>query len=571
MGSFRSYVADVRRDAGSALSTAALLVAAGALLEGVGIVAILPFAALITGQADTDAARSILGFMDHAGLSGEWERALALSIGFLIILALRSVVVWKRDTALFQLGLRYVDNWRSTLFRAIADARWSAVSELRRTDIEHSITNDVMRLSTGTDRLLRACAALALVVVQLAIVALLAPLLLLLVLVLIGLAALVTLPLLRKADALGQRLTQSGRKIHRVLGDFLSSQKLARLNNAESEFLDRFDISVSAVRAHQSEFFASQTAARGWFQFAAGCMVIAALLIGFFLLETPVSVLAVTLLVLARLVAPILLLAQTGQSLANTLPAFDALQTTLVKLNGAAQIAPKLSCHPRPDGPAALKLSDISFSYPGQDAAVLSGVNLEIKPGEMVALSATSGAGKTTLLDIVGGLHAPHSGAIAVDGRPMREAADLRLWRSQLAYLPQDPFLFDSSLRENLMWSTDHADEERIAQALEAAQIAKFVEKLPNGLESRTGERGQNLSGGERQRVCIARALLRRPRLLILDEATSAIDAGIEAKVLGNISAMRDQFSVLFVTHRAEALRHADRVFTLSDGKMAEK
>lgn len=567
-GLFRSYFSDVRRAAGRDLPIAALLVVAGAVLEGIGIVAILPFAALITGNADTDAARSILSFMGGIGIESEFARAMALSGGFLAVLALRGLVVWRRDTKLFQMGLAYVDGWRSTLFRAIANAKWSTVSALQRTDIEHSITNDVMRLSSGTDRMLRGGAAIALAFVQLGIIALLAPKLLILVGVLIGIAVLVTIPLLRKANALGKRLTQSGRKIHRVLGDFLASQKLARLNNAEAQFLDRFDRSVRDARTSQMEFFASQTAARLGFQFAAGCVVVAALLAGFFVLETPISILAVTLLVLARLVAPIQTIAQTGQAVANVLPAYAALQATLETLRSdaepAAQPIPTLPS----TGPAALHLEQVGFCYPGQNAAVLSDVSFAIEAGEIVALSAPSGQGKTTLLDIVSGLHQPSAGAVLVDGAVLSDQLAIRNWRARLAYLPQDPFLFDSTIRENLLWSAAHNSDDDLRDALRSAEIGDFVDALPDGLDTRAGERGQNFSGGERQRLCIARALLRRPAMLILDEATNALDGALESRILANLSALRHQTTLLIVSHRAQTLDHADRVISLTDGQV---
>ncbi|MDN3644829.1 ABC transporter ATP-binding protein [Pontixanthobacter aestiaquae] len=569
MGAFRSYFADVRRDAGRDLPLAALLVGAGALLEGIGIVAILPFAALITGNADTQTARSILEFMGSLGISTEVGRALVLSCGFLLLLALRGLVVWKRDTKLFYMGLGYVDRWRSKLFRAIADAQWSVVSNLRRTDIEHSITNDVMRLSSGTDRMLKGGAAIALALVQLAIIALLAPTLLLMVLSLVLVAAAVTGPLLRKANRLGQRLTNSGRQIHSVLGDFLISQKLARLNNAQNQFLDRFDSSVRDVRSHQLDFFKSQTAARICFQFAAGCVVVAALLVGFFVLLTPLSVLAVTLLVLARLVGPVQMVAQTGQAIANTLPAYTSLEATLAELQDAAEPLTELDRTDHKMGPASLVLSDISFAYSESSPPVLTDVDLTIAAGEIVALSGVSGDGKTTLLDIIAGLHHAVDGAITVDGEHLDTPSAFRNWRSQLAYLPQDPFLFDSSLRENLTWSAEAVADEALWTALEIAGADGFVRKMSDGLDSRAGERGQNMSGGQRQRICIARALLRKPRLLILDEATNALDAQLEKDILERLIAMRDQFSIILVTHRRDTQQLADRLVTLSGGKIA--
>ena len=572
MGEFLTYFADLRRDAGRQLPVAALLVALGALLEGVGVLAILPFAAVITGTADTQLSRDLLGWMSQFGIASEWSRAIALVGAFLALLAIRGIVIWQRDTRLLSLGLGYVDRWRSKLFRAIGAADWPTVSALRRTDIEHAVTNDVARLSAGTDQLLRAGAAGAMVLVQLGIVALLSPLLLVLVGVLMGTALLFTLPLLRKANLLGKRITHSGRRIHGVLGDFMASQKLARLNNAEGDFLDRFDSAVSDVRGHQLAFQKSQITARLVFQFAAGMVVLTALLVGFFILQTPLSVLAVTMVVLARLVGPIQMIAQTGQAIANALPAYGALRELYADLLAAAESPAAKPAQPaRIGGPARLSLTGASFTYQGQSQPVLHSVSLTIEPGEIIALSGKSGAGKTTLLDILSGLLLPGSGELKVDGILVDSEAAMRGWRAQLAYLPQDPFLFDAPLRENLVWSADNPSDEQLWHALELAGAADFVRSARDGLQTRSGERGQAFSGGERQRLCIARALLRNPRLMILDEATSALDARLENDILTRLSAMRDRFSILYVTHRRDALVHADRVLSLEEGRIVSQ
>ena len=571
MEQFKAYLADIWHDSGKQMPLAALLVILGALVEGIGLLAILPLAALITGNADTELGRWALTTMTEIGLATEFSRALALTCGFLIILALRNLIMWRRDTHLFSLGVGYVDRWRTRLLGAIGNADWATVNSLRRSDFEHAITNDVSRLSSGTDQMLRSSAMLALSLVQLGIIAALSPLLLVLVFALLGVSLLFTLPLMRKANRLGKKLTQSGRRIYGVLGDFMSSQKLARLNNAEAEFLERFDNSVRDVRVNQTAFMSSQIIARGWFQMAAGVAVIAALLIGVFVLKTPLSILAVTILVLARLVGPIQMIAQTGQSLANALPAFSALSATLDELRQAAAPSDSGSIETaRKPGPASLRLENVSFSYPGSSEAILDGASFEISAGEIVALVGPSGTGKTTLLDIASGLLRPVSGAIYADGKRVSDEHDMRQWREQLAYLPQDPFLFDTSIKENLMWCARTSDEADIQQALKMSAVENLITDAPGGLNIRAGERGQALSGGERQRICIARALLRKPRLMILDEATNALDARLEDQILEGLRTMRHQFSILLITHRAETLRHADRVIRLENGRIVE-
>ncbi|MFZ1742294.1 MAG: ABC transporter ATP-binding protein [Pontixanthobacter sp.] len=570
MRQFQSYLADIWRDSGPQIPKAAVLVAAGAILEGIGLLAILPLAALITGNADTEVGKWVLSAMSNLGLNTELTRALALTSGFLILLGLRNLVIRLRDLHLFQLGLGYVDRWRMRLIAAISDASWSTVSTLRRSDFEHAINSDVARLSTSTDQMLRSAASVALSLVQLGIIAALSPLLLLLVFALLSISLLLTLPLMKKANRLGKKLTMTGRRTFNVLGDFMSSQKLARLNNAEVEFQQKFADSICDIQFNQLTYMSSQIAARGWFQMASGFAVTAALLVGVFVLKTPLSVLAVTILVLVRLVGPIQMIAQTGQSLANALPAYAELQKTLQDLAKAAtQHEFKPPATVKRTGPASMVLDAVSFTYPSSSEHILESVSFAIKPGELVALVGPSGAGKTTLLDIASGLLQPTSGTVLADGRPLDSEAEMREWREQLAYLPQDPFLFDSSLRENLLWCARTTDEADIRSALKLSAVDRLTDYAREGLDIRAGERGQALSGGERQRICLARALLRKPRLLILDEATNALDARLEDQILESLKAKRSEFSILLITHRAETLRHADRVITLENGRIA--
>ena len=179
-----------------------------------------------------------------------------------------------------------------------------------------------------------------------------------------------------------------------------------------------------------------------------------------------------------------------------------------------------------------------------------------------------SGAGKTTLLDLVVGLQQPESGRILIDGVPLGEI-DLRQWRRQIGYVPQESVMVDESVIYNLALGEEGLGEAEIREALRAADALAFVEAMPEGLHTRLGEGGSRLSGGQRQRLAIARALVHKPRLLILDEATSNLDAEAQAAVVETVKHLKGSLAILAVSHQDLLIEAADRIYRLAGGKIA--
>lgn len=216
-----------------------------------------------------------------------------------------------------------------------------------------------------------------------------------------------------------------------------------------------------------------------------------------------------------------------------------------------------------------LILDDIRYAYPGGDRQVLNGISLEIERGQSVGIVGTTGAGKSTLIDVILGLLSPTGGRVLVDGADI--ATDPRSWQRKIGYVPQVIFLTDDSLRRNIAFGLPdrEVDESRLCKAVEMAQLADFVESLPQGLETRVGERGLNLSGGQRQRIGVARALYNEPDLLVFDEATSALDAETEREVSKAIDALSGTKTVILIAHRLSTLKNCDRIVMLKDGRIS--
>ena len=218
----------------------------------------------------------------------------------------------------------------------------------------------------------------------------------------------------------------------------------------------------------------------------------------------------------------------------------------------------------RPARGTTLVFDQVTFSYPGRAQPVLRGVSREIRPGQTGALVGATGSGKTTLLQLVPRLANASGGAIRLDGTDIA-SLPLPQLRARVGCAFEDPTLFSASVRENVSFGVPGADEAAILAALEAAQ-AGFVADLPWGLDTRIGEQGMALSGGQRQRIALARAILARPAVLLLDDPLSALDVHTEAEVTRALGAVLDATTGLVVAHRPSTVQLADQVALLEDG-----
>ncbi|MGW3286420.1 ABC transporter ATP-binding protein [Streptomyces sp. NPDC001002] len=217
----------------------------------------------------------------------------------------------------------------------------------------------------------------------------------------------------------------------------------------------------------------------------------------------------------------------------------------------------------------AVAFQGVGHVYETGDRPAVRDFTLSVAPGETVALVGASGAGKSTVLNLVIGFIRPTSGRLLLDGADM-SALDLRTYRRFVSVVPQESILFDGTIRENVAYGMDEADEESVRAALRDANALEFVDRLPRGLDTLVGDRGARLSGGQRQRLAIARALIRDPKVLILDEATSALDTRSEALVQEALARLLRGRTTFVVAHRLSTVRGADRIVVMGDGEILE-
>ena len=200
---------------------------------------------------------------------------------------------------------------------------------------------------------------------------------------------------------------------------------------------------------------------------------------------------------------------------------------------------------------------------------MISGVSLRVEKGQSVAFIGPSGSGKTTMSDIILSLLKPQKGAILMDGIDIEDLGEE--WSKIIGYVPQSVYIVDDTIKHNIAFGEDSIDEEQVWRALEIAQLDDFVKSLPEGINTVVGERGVRFSGGQRQRLAIARALYRNPEILILDEATAALDNETEKEVMKAIEALQGYKTMIIVAHRLTTIRNCDKIYEIKNGEAVER
>lgn len=252
----------------------------------------------------------------------------------------------------------------------------------------------------------------------------------------------------------------------------------------------------------------------------------------------------------------------------GNISSFDSIEEDLEASQGseeikAASMAGKLS--PK----ALIKLDNITFSYPGKEEKALREFTLEIPVNKVIGLVGASGSGKSTAIDVLLGLIEPQSGSLFVDGKEVKGQVK-RAWQNNVGFVPQAIFLADASIRENIAFGIpfEEIDEDRVIRASKMAHLDELLERLPEGLNTRVGERGIQLSGGQRQRIGIARALYDDAEVLVLDEATSALDGITEKLVMDAIHDFSGKKTIIMIAHRLATVKKCDSIYLLSDGEV---
>jgi ABC-type bacteriocin/lantibiotic exporter with double-glycine peptidase domain len=558
LGLFR----DFSRFAGWRLWLLLALMAGGALAEGVGLLLIVPLAAIALGEESVLPAWlgvPIERLGEGAGLGG----AIAL---FLLAMGLRSILLYLREALRWKLQTGYQNDLQLRAAATLAAHGWAGASRIGQAGMQSLLLNDVPRAILASNYLLDFAVAAIMLGVQLALVALLSPGLVLV-------ALLVLAPILLVVRRFTRRFTRSGQSFVSWSEDstgaglrLQSGLKAALAQGSVPRFLDEYRSSLVGLAGAMVRYGHDLAASRQIMAFATALAAVLLLVVGVRILGLPFPILAASLVLFARMATPATSLLQAAQQALAFAPAFAAIEGRLgmmVKAPKGSAGAPEIELLDW----TKVRLEDVGFRH--ESSGGVEGVTLELERGQWLGLEGPSAGGKTTLADLIAGLLAPQRGRITVDGS-LLSGPLLERWRAGLAYVGQEGLVFADSIAANLGADRAGVTEDEMWAALELVDLAGRVRAFPGGLEHFLGEGGSALSGGERQRLLIARAVLRRPTLLILDESTAALDPDAEATILERLKSLESRPAGLVVAHRESTLAHCDSRLAVQHGSVQQ-
>ncbi|MEK0082361.1 ABC transporter ATP-binding protein [Benzoatithermus flavus] len=537
---------------------ACLIVAS--LCEGVSLATMVPLLGAASGSSHPSfVSRLVTDTLDRLGLHPSLGALIAVLVGFMLLNAAVSLFAMRK---VGYANAEVANDMRARLIRHLLGVRWSYLLDHPAGRIANAFSGEVSR-SQQAYQLAAQFVAEAVETVVMLLLAVLVSWKLALGALLVGLSTGSAVHfLVLRAKKAGRRQTELTKELVSLLTDTIDNLKPLKAMGAQQAFAGFFERRLHRLRkALRRQVLSREALRNGQDALLAVCLGVAAYF-ALVVFSNSLEQVIVVGVVLTRTAKGIGRMQTFLQQAVIVEAPFMEVENLIRELeenqeNRGGGVEPRFE--------REIRFERVSFGYGAK--GVLREASLEVPAGSITVLTGPSGAGKTTLIDLVLGLHRPQAGRILLDDLDLA-AVDLQAWRTRVGYVPQELILFHDTVLENLTLGDPAYSERDAEEALRLAGALEFVMQLPEGMGTVVGAKGARLSGGQRQRISLARALIRRPKLLILDEVTSALDPESERAICRNIAALRARTTVLAVTHRPAFLEIATRIYHLENGSV---
>lgn len=468
--------------------------------------------------------------------------------------------------------MSFLRKLRLETYFALFQAKWSLFLKHRKSDLINIVNTEVGVVSTGIQSVLGLFSSLIFTTIQVLIALLLSPVITIFVLISGFFLVLLNRNFLKKSYALGNRNYELGVEYFAGMTDQINGMKDIKSNSIEKSRLSWFQEITKQLEEEQIAYTTLKKTSEFYYKISSSLFIVVFIYVSLTLFQSQVGQLILIILIFSRLWPQVTTVHSYLESIAANLPSFKVVKDFQEECKAMTEFHDEDYANVQPlNFQKAIECRHVYFSYDvEEERQALKNINLTIPANQMTALVGKSGAGKSTLIDLIMGLNLPDTGEVLVDGVPLTNKNLLAL-RQVLSYVPQDPFLFNTSIRENLILTKEDASDEEMWEALTFAYAADFVKKLSNGIDTVIGDRGIKLSGGERQRIVLARAILKKPAILVLDEATSALDSESELKIQEALDSLKGKMTIIVIAHRLSTIRNADQILVLEDGQVIQQ
>ncbi|ELZ01816.1 ABC transporter ATP-binding protein [Natrialba asiatica] len=539
-----------------------------AILEGFGLSFIMPIIEIAQSNASAEESGSLLGIF----LSIYETVGVPFTLGYLVVGV--ALVMTVRFTTSFLVGwfraaieTRYVRFLQEEAFNHALDAEVAYFDEEGSDDILNAIVTQAEYAGRVIRYTLQAIEQGLLAFMYFLLAFLLSPVLTVLTGAFLGFTTLFFRNILDTGYSLGDEVAEAKEEIQSNAQAGTQGVREVKVFGLIDELRAEFATAVDKFERNRIKLLRNESAITNFYQLTTAVTVFVLIYLALAFSSMSIGELGIFLFAMFRLGPKVSNLNKHVYRVEGELPHLVRTQEFVDELKRNHE--PIDDSQPIPRSINKIEFNNVQFSYNKSDEIVLQGVSFGFDSSDFVAFVGPSGAGKSTIASLLARMYEPDSGEIRADGKPIDEF-DIKDWRSRVTIVRQDPHMFNDTLRWNVTVGNRDATQAEVEEVCEIAQVAEFLDELPNGYDTVLGDQGVKLSGGQRQRVAIARALLKNADLLILDEATSDLDTSLEQSVHDGIEMMDRDYAMLVIAHRLSTVTNADRIYTMESGHIVE-